>query len=330
MQKSVSTPKIGLAFSGASSRSIFYIGFLEVLKERGFDFDYIAAMSGASIVAASYACNTSHELKRLAFSLDKEVLYNFIERSEGKRGIYHMNKIEEMLRTYTRNMTFEETRPALGFVATDLDSGAEVVLQVGDIAKAICASCTLPGIFEPVIWGNKHLVDGGLVNIVPGNVAREAGCDIVIGIDMRATRHVFSSWQIWLKKFANVIKRILWPRRVDAMWQRVSDLLENTFFMDAYPHVTPVTDQSRFPNMFSVLGRTLDIAIEAQKKQKDHSFGCDLLIVPETPTPPNWKKYLFLHFTDFSNNEELYQSGREAAEKYLPKMKQLLSEWQSN
>lgn len=315
----IKRPTIGFAFSGASSRSVFYIGFLEVLSENGFPVDYLSAMSGGAVVAASYACGTLPELKKLAFSMDKELIFNVIERSRGRGGLYQLNKVESLLRVYTKNQKFEEVKPRLGFVATDLTTEEEVVLQVGDIARAVTASCTLPGIFQPLEWGNKQLVDGGLINIVPGNVARDANVDIVIGIDMRATRHIFSAWQINLKKVLNKFKQLLWPSHIDFLWQRLASFLDYPDIYDDYPA------QSN-PNLFGVLGKSMDIAINAQRKHHDDNFDCDLLIVPESSGMPFWKRYLFLHFTDFSNTEEYYQSGRETARQHLPQLWQMLSE----
>lgn len=312
-------PTVGFAFSGASSRSIFYIGFLEVLSENNFPIDYLSALSGGAIVAASYACGTLPELKKLALSMDKELVFNLIERSRSRGGLYQLNKVESMLRVYTKNQKFEEVKPRLGFVATDLVTESEVVLQVGDIARAVTASCTLPGIFQPLEWGNKQLVDGGVVNIVPSNVAREAGVDIVIGIDMRATRHIFSPWQINLKRVWNQFKRLIWPNQVDALWQKLGSFLDYHDFYEDY-------QAKASPNMFSVLGKSMDIAIKAQRVDKDEKFNCDLLIVPESAELSFWKRYLFLHFTDFSKTQQYYKSGRQTASRYLPQLWQLLSE----
>jgi NTE family protein len=312
-------PTIGFAFSGASSRSVFYIGFLEVLQENGFPIDYISAMSGGAVVAASYACGTLPQLKQLALSLDKELIFSFIEKSKGRGGLYQLDKVEALLRVYTKNYKFEDVQPRLGFVATDLTTEDEVVLQMGDIARAVCASCTLPGIFQPLEWGNKKLMDGGLVNIVPGNVARDANIDIVVGIDMRATRHIFSPWQIMLKKVLNKFKQMLWPSQIDSVWQKMASILD---FQDYVEEYQPPAS----PNMFSVLGKSMDIAIKAQRKHNDEQFNCDLLIVPESAGMPFWKRYLFLHFTDFSNTQEYYKAGRKTAQQQLPHLWQLMAE----
>lgn len=312
-------PTVGFAFSGASSRSIFYIGFLEVLAENNFPIDFISAMSGGAVVAASYACGTLPQLKQFALSMDKELVFNLIERSGGRGGLYSLNKVESTLRVFTKNQTFEDVNPRLGFVATDISAGEEVTLQMGDIAKAVCASCTLPGVFQPMEWGNRQLVDGGIINIVPGNVARAANVDLVIGIDMRATRHVFSRWQIVLKKIVDRIKQVLWPKPLNILWNNLSSLLD---YERGFEFNQPL------PNIYTVLDKSIDLAIKAQKEIESKDFDCDLLLSPDITHMPFWKKYLFLHFTDFSNTQEYYNAGRKTASDALPQMWQMLADKQ--
>lgn len=311
-------PTVGLAFSGASSRSMFYIGFLEVLQENKFPIDYIAALSGGAIVAASYSSGTMPELKKMVMAFNKDLLFSFIQRSKGRGGIYSLSKVESELRVFTLNKNFEDVYPKLGFGTTDLNTGEEVVLQIGDIAHAICASCTLPLVFEPMEWGNRRLVDGGIVNVVPGNIARDAGTDLVIGIDMRATPHIFSPWQISLKKMVDFVKHILWPKPVNALWEKMTKLMEYPEFDNQY---TPMN-----PRIYSVLDRSIELAMEAQKKLTDPNYGCDLLIAPQVSHLGFWKRRLFLHFTDFSKTQMYYDSGRQTAKSYLPKMWQMLAD----
>src|ERR1041385_8032462 len=116
-------PTVGLALRGASSRSVFYVGFLEVLHEQGIPIDYIAAMSGGAIVAASYACGTLNQLRETALSLNKELISSLIERSATKSGVYHLDRVEELLRVYTRNQKFEDVQPHMGFIAVDINKG---------------------------------------------------------------------------------------------------------------------------------------------------------------------------------------------------------------
>ncbi|HMQ01897.1 MAG TPA: patatin-like phospholipase family protein [Candidatus Doudnabacteria bacterium] len=328
--KPVTNVKIGLALSGASSRSVFYIGFLEVLQEHRFPIDYIAALSGATIVAASYACGTMDNFKQLALRLNREVFFSLIEKSKGQGGLYSLEKFEELIRLYTKNFNFEDVSPQMGFVTTDINAREEVVLQMGDLAKAICASCSLPVVFEPQQWGNKILVDGGIINVVPGNVARDAGMDLVIGIDLRSTRHVFSWWQIFGKRLLNKIRALIWPRRAEQLWQRFADNIKYSEFWQNYFYLGQYQEpQLENPQLMSVIGRSLDIAIASQTKHKaETNFECDLLIVKDLHIP-FWKRFLFVRFLHFDSMTEYYQAGRATAEEYLPKMWQLLKDRES-
>ena len=317
--------KVGFAFSGASSRSIFYIGFLEVLKEHDFPIDYIAALSGATIVASSFACGSLPQLKELALGLNKEIVFGLIDRSKGKGGLYSLSRFEQLIRLYTKNRNFEDVSPKLGFIATDLTAGEEVVLQVGDIAKAITASCTLPVVFAPMPWGNKLLVDGGVITVVPGNVARSANVDIVIGIDLRATRHVFSKWQIMARRIINKIRSLVWPKPAQDLWQSIANKIQYSNFWQDNFALDEYDRQLKDPKLFSVINRSLDIAIEAQQSQNDPTYNCDLLISPEL-SMPFWKKALYLRFIHFGNNRDYYLAGRQSAKEHLPEMWQLLKD----
>ncbi len=317
-------PKIGLALAGASSRSMFYIGFLEVLDENDFKIDYVSAVSGGAVIAASYACGTLPELKKFIMGLNKEIVFSMIEESKEKGGLYRLDKFEELIRRYTKSLRFEDVSQRMGFVATDLNSGHPVVLEIGDIAKAVSASCTLPFIFKPIPWGNKLLVDGGLVSVVPGDIARQAGMDLVIGLHLRSKMHVFSWWQIAISRLVSLVKRVLFLDKATQLWQR---LMVNFDFYGDYSQLLDETTL-RQPGLFSVLGRSVDLAIAAQEKNnpKTSKYDCDMLIMPDIRIP-FWKKYLYFHFTDFSKSEEIYKLGRKTAEQFLPKIQKLINSY---
>lgn len=318
-------PTIGLALRGASSRSVFYIGFLEVLHEQGLPVDYIAAMSGGAIVAAAYACGTLNQLREQALSLNTELLASLIERSASKSGVYNLDKVEELLRVYTHNQKFEEVHPLMGFVAADINKGEEVVLSMGDIAHAARASCTLPWVFEPVPWGNRMLVDGGLMSIIPGEVVRQAGIDIVIGIDLRNKDYIFGRPQIFLKRIANFIKRLLLVNQAERLWQHFTKYLTEIDFFNQYDlSNASVVD---YPGKYEILGRSMDLALSAEKKHgDDSSYGCDIVIKPTLRHLRGWKRFVLLDLIDFSHTKELYELGRQTAEEHLPGIWQMMAD----
>lgn len=318
---------IGLALSGASTRSIFYIGFLEVLQEQNFQVDYIAATSSASIPAAAYACGTLGDLKKLALKLNKQFLLSILGKSQKGGSFYSLDNVEQALKRYTHGLKFEEVRPLMAFVATDIDTGEEIVLSMGDIAKAICATCALPVMFEPVLWGNRRLVDGGLASVVPGEAARRAGSDIVIGIHLRTTAYVFGSWELRLKAAIDWLIDVFWVSNpVFRLWRALINWLSENDFFQYLLSPSFLRGKDYRPGMFTILGKAIDASAAAQKKYhpKNSNYHCDLLIVPKIPKIPLAKRLLYMHFTDFKDAAKLYRLGRQTAMEYLPKMRNLV------
>lgn len=165
-------PTIGLALSGAGNRSSFYIGFLETLQRHEISIDFIAAMSGGSVVATVYACGALEEFKKDVLAINKQTIKRYVVKSSEKGGLYSLDPLEDYLRGLIHGSTFEDTQPKMAFVAVDIETGEQVVLCMGDIAHAARVSCTLPGIFQAVPWGSRILVDGGLLKQLPLDVCK--------------------------------------------------------------------------------------------------------------------------------------------------------------
>ncbi|MEK7161359.1 MAG: patatin-like phospholipase family protein, partial [Patescibacteria group bacterium] len=289
--------------SGSGNRRAFYIGFLEYLLEQNVKLDYITACSGGSLVAAAYACGTLPEFKKLILSLTPELLKTYMVRSNGG-GLFNIDLFEEAVKTFTKGMNFEEIRPLMGFVAVDIQTGEKVLLCMGDIARAVRISCTLPGIFEPVQWGGKTLIDGGLLTMVPGDFLKQAGMDVTIGVNMRGTKHIFTENLISAKKFFNLLKKIF-------LIDNLENILHNIF--------TDESEGLKKPRMFEVIGKSLDLAIEANKKNSNVEENCDLMIYPGIP---KFKKNEFSPKT----NLYFYQRGRGVAAENIEKIKQLIKQ----
>ncbi len=302
------TPTIALALSGSGDRTPFYIGFLEVWQESGLPLDYIAACSGGSLVAAAFACGTLPEFKQTMLALNKTSVVKYFLRKKEKGGLYSLDLVEQEMRGFTKGKTFEEVRPHMAFAAVDIESGEEITLCMGDIARAACISCTLPAIFKPVKWGGRTLVDGGLLTEVPADLARQAGMDIIIGVNMRGTKHIFSDRQIQAKKIFNFFKKMLFIEELESLFGwflRFGDDAE------AY-------DFSENPNFFTVLGKSLDLAVNA--KPKDET--CDLLITPNIP-----KKMPGANLSR-ENMLKYYNWGRESATQHCEQIKELIRQKQ--
>ena len=300
---SYSKPTWGLALSGSGNRSSFYIGFLESLEEQGLKPDYISASSGGSLIAAAYSCGTLPEFKERVLSLTKDILQTYLVKSTGG-GLFSMELLEEEIRKFTKNQKFEDVRPLMGFVAVDIENGEKVLMSMGDIAHAACVSCALPGVFDPAKWGGKTLIDGGLLTTVPVEFVKQAGMDITIGVNMRGTKHIFTSGQMTARKIYNFVKKVLFI-------EELGDLLEGWLEDEE-------VDPTAKPKIFSVIGKSLDIAIAANKIKAEEEF-CDLMI---TPTIPTYKRNKFTP----DSLRFYYEAGRQAAIENVSAIRKLMEE----
>jgi predicted acylesterase/phospholipase RssA len=303
MEKSTN-PTLGLALSGSGNRTTFYIGFLEVLDEAGIKIDYISACSGGCLVAAAYACGTLPQIKEMALALNFKGIREIMTKEKGKGGLYKLDYLENILNTkFTKGLHFDEVKPIMVFTAVDIENGELVDLCIGEIARAARISCTTPALFESVKWGNRVLVDGGVLSVVPSASLKKFSPDVTVSLDLAQTPYIFTGVQISAKKVYNFVKKFLLINQM----------------MDLVHHVLPEdteVDFEKSPKLFGVWGKSLDLAMYANNRYSDLD-GCDLAI------KPNLKNN---NRVDLSSNaiSKYYQMGRQVAEENLPKIKELI------
>ena len=315
-------PKIGLAFSGGTLRAIAQLGILEVFDEHRIPIDYIAAAASGCITAAAYACGTLQKLKETWFSLDNDKLKSLVGREGANGGIYHLRKMEDFLRQFTENKHFEDVKPRLAFVAVDIVAGEEVAIQMGDIARAARISCSVPGIFEPVKWGGRLLVDGGLLlDTVPVSFVREMGGDIIIGVDIADSKYVFGNYG-WLIYF--------WKKYIYLRQNSISKFLSsaNRYLKSHLQKILPdfgsevenyaVDLDEKKRSTFSVLSRSLDVMIEKKYRHEISESKSEVLLLPPIK---------HLRSYDTKNVAACYEEGRRAAEAAMPRIKRLIENY---
>src|SRR5690606_25351558 len=131
-----------------------------------------------------------------------------------RKGIIKGERIEEILKLITANRNIEELNKKLVIVATDLKTGEEVIFNKGPLYKAIRASISIPGVFEPVEYQGRTLVDGGVVDRIPISILKKMGADIVIAIDVGFSKYqskVIHMFDIVLQSIDIMSKQITEP-----------------------------------------------------------------------------------------------------------------------
>lgn len=179
-------PRVGLALSGGAARGVAHVGVLKVLLEAGVQIDCVAGTSAGALVGGAFAAGLSiAEMEAFGRSMRWR---DFGRMAFSRLGIQTNARMEDFIRSRFPVTRFEELPIPFAAVATDLHTGAAVVLKdEGDVAFAIRASCTVPGWYVPVTdKQGRQLVDGGLVANVPTVAARGLGADIVIAVDVNS------------------------------------------------------------------------------------------------------------------------------------------------
>jgi NTE family protein len=177
-------PRIGLVLGGGAARGFAHVGVIRALEQEKIPIDLIVGTSVGSLIGALYAHEmNSFELEWTAFSLEKDDLLDYALLSAGM-GPIKGERLEAFVNKKVPGATIESLKIPFAAVATDLNRGTRVVLDRGSLARAIRASCAIPGVFQPVEHQGRLLVDGGTVDNLPVAVAREKGADIVIAVDI--------------------------------------------------------------------------------------------------------------------------------------------------
>jgi NTE family protein len=162
-RRRVPRPAIGLVLSGGGARGYAHIGMLRVLERYGVEPDVMAGTSMGAILAALYAYGyRADDLYEMAAAIPWR---NELELSL-VAGVMKSDKLHDLLRTYLPD-TFEELGKPLAVTCTDLEAGEALVFTEGELIPAIRASACYPGAFEPVSFGGRTLVDGGILNNLP-------------------------------------------------------------------------------------------------------------------------------------------------------------------
>lgn len=175
--------KVGLALSGGAARGFAHLGVLKVLVEHNIPIDFIAGTSAGSVVGSGFAAGL--DIEKLIELGRKMSWFRMTGFSYSTKGILSSNSMGEFLRKSYPFTKFEDLPIPFAAVATDLESGEEVVLsKKGDLIAAVQASCAIPGIFRPIDIDGKQLIDGGVVAAVPTKAVRKLGAELIIAVDV--------------------------------------------------------------------------------------------------------------------------------------------------
>ncbi|NHM03547.1 patatin-like phospholipase family protein [Flavobacterium celericrescens] len=208
-------PKIGLVLSGGGAKGLAHIGVLKVIDSLGIQVDYIAGTSMGAVVGGLYASGyTGNQLDSIFSKIDVDALLQDYTPRESKsfyekrndeiyaltlpfnnfklglpsglsKGLYNFNLMSRLTQHVSDVRDFDKLPIPFLCIATDVETGEQIVLDEGILAQAIIASGALPTLYNPVEINGRLLIDGGVVNNYPIEELKNRDVDFIIGIDVQ-------------------------------------------------------------------------------------------------------------------------------------------------
>jgi len=320
------TPKVGLALSGGAVRGIAHIGVLRALEEESIPIDVIAGTSAGAFVGACYAKERNVALlEETVLGVDWKKLVRLFDLnliSLGK-GFIHGQNIKSVLLSCIGDVEFEDLKIPFAVVATDAQSMEEIVINKGSVVEAVRASISMPVIFTPVKWGDRFLIDGGVVNPLPVNVVRNMGAEVVIAVNVLAIAQPKKREKLVEKRVETKLAPSLVSTHVSVVNKRIDNLLrKHRDKIRIFDELCCVAEKiytgrgkidRRTPNIFDVLTQVIH-AMEYERMRLAIK-AADIVISPDISDIGTF---------EFHKGEEAIARGYRAVKDVLPQLQGML------
>jgi NTE family protein len=187
--------KLGIALGGGGAKGYAHIGVLKTFNQLGIEFDVISGTSIGALVGAVYASGNLDKLEEITTKFSVIDVPLLLSPTISKQGFFSGKKIESLINQLVPESKIEELPKPYSAVCVDLNKPEIVTLSKGNLINAVRASISIPGIFTPIKSGKQLLVDGGVLEPVPVEAARNMGADIVIAVDLLSKSKQFKNLQ---------------------------------------------------------------------------------------------------------------------------------------
>ncbi|MBI4397425.1 MAG: patatin-like phospholipase family protein [Elusimicrobia bacterium] len=191
-------PRVGLVLGGGGARGLAHIGVLKVLEQEKVPIDLVVGTSVGALVGALYTAGLpTSDIERIGQEIGWDSLTDLSTARLVKllvtESLLSTERMEEYVGRYIGDKQFADLKTSFACVAADLKTGEQIIIREGSVALAARASATMPGMFQPVHYRHRLLVDGGVVNNVPVDVAKVLGVDIILCVNLPAN---FSKYNV--------------------------------------------------------------------------------------------------------------------------------------
>jgi len=303
-------PGIVLALGGGGAAGLAHIGVLEVLADNGIPVRAVAGTSiGAEIGAFLAAGKTPVEIAEIAGRFDWiRTLRLFLPDFPGG-GVSSGSQIVGFLRQNMGERKIEELKTGFLAVAADIETGDMVVIDRGDLIEAVRASISLPGLMTPQRVDGRYCIDGGVLNPVPFDVARERFGGPVVAVAVHPVAPPFpahASEGEWQRHLRELLKQP-WVAKAPMLYE----------WLEQHANNRKSKSNNRMPwKVHQILDRAHNLMLNELVVLRERLSPPDLMIQPEVSD---------IGMLEFYRAEDAMAAGRQAAEKQLEPLRQLLA-----
>ena len=311
--------KIGLVLGSGGARALAQIGVLKVLELNNISPDIIVGSSMGAFIGGIYATGFNIEkMEKVACKTNIKFTARMLVPGLPTSGLIDFNRVRKFLKEMGADVNIEELNVIFAAMATDFTTGEEVTLNNGSLIEAIVSSVALPVLFKPNYYQNKFLVDGGLINPLPVNVAYKMGADIVIAVNVAHSPGI--SFQ---KKNGKIKRKVIIRENLSSIGnsifkkmkkmdrlERTALLLESFLEKNTSKIDTPVPPgivNNMLQGAYILENRIIQLQLQLEKP--------DILISPDISD---------FKMLEFHRANELIAIGEKAAQEMLPQIKEIV------
>ncbi|MEM5792813.1 MAG: patatin-like phospholipase family protein [Candidatus Aenigmatarchaeota archaeon] len=223
-------PKIGLALSGGGAKGFAHVGVLKSLEENGIKVDIISGVSAGALVGGWYSSGVSvEEIEDICYSTDFKSFIKLMFDPARGGGLVAGRRIKKFIYEKLEEKKIEKFRIKYCATAVDIKTGEIFYFTKGDATRAIMASIAIPGIFKPVFYKGKYLVDGGVIEPISLEIVKKMGGEVNIGVDLTKSKVLISeikrSGKFGIKENVYISLRLMQRQLANLQFERNPDFL---------------------------------------------------------------------------------------------------------
>ena len=317
--------KVGLALGSGGAKGLAHIAVIEYLEAMGIPIDMIAGSSIGAIIGAVYLSGNLKKFEEDVLKFTKKELISLIDLTLPKSGIIKGNNFMKLFETYIPlESKFEDLPKPFSIVATDFYTGRQIVFKKGNIHNALRASMSIPGVFVPVFYDGKFLIDGGVANALPIDVVKDMGAGLTIAVNLHPSLPTSKSMRKVDKEFialnnasSEEIEEVddkISPEGMEELdlWSKFTDKIKKV------THANPDKTKYITPSIFEIIFRTIDILSYASIQNILDTHKPTVLIEPQL---------VDLGSFDFYEAKNIFIEGYNAADKKKKKLLKKVKIW---